>query len=162
MILSTSINLYKAEGFIDHDAKFLWEIKVRPGQIFPYISEFIPQMFGVNTVLQNEQEVLFPSHTRLRLVGGRPGGRPGKEYFIHEFELVGFADKSPDFWDRTYEKLMGAYRAAHPEPEPSVAQSRGRRVPKNPPQYKYGGKSKSSKTRKRTKRNRKSRRKVRK
>ena len=161
--LSTSINRYIAERFIDSAANSVWEIKVQPGQIFPYISESVPQMFNTNSGLQNEQEVLFPSHARLQLVGGRPGGRPGKEYYIHEFVLVGFAEKSPDFWNKTYEKLMGAYRAAHPEAEEeSVAQSRGRRVPKKLPQYKYGGKSKASKTRKRTKRNRKSRRKVRK
>jgi hypothetical protein len=107
--LSTSINPFIAERFIDSAANSIWEIVVKPGQIFPYISESVPQMFGTNSGLQNEQEVLFPSHARLKLVGGRPGGRPGKEYFIHEFELVGFAEKSPDFWDRTYEKLMGAY-----------------------------------------------------
>jgi hypothetical protein len=142
--LSTSINRYVANRFIDPESKIIWEIIVSPGQIFPYVSESMPLYLGVNNGLQNEQEVLFPTHARLQLVHKIVDQVPN----IYRFQLVGFAEKSPDFWDTTHKKLENAL---------TVARSRPRRFPK-----KYGGTSKAIKTQKQTKNNRKSRRKARK
>jgi hypothetical protein len=134
--LSTSINRHVAGHF--GDSTCLWEIVIPPGQIFPYVSELIPEHLGnEESASQTEQEVLFPTHARLRLVSKSVDQVPN----IYRFQLVGFAEKSPDFWGKTLANLENVL---------PLALRRSRRA---------GGKSK---TRKQTKNNRKSRRKVRK
>jgi len=146
--LSTSINRYVAGRFGVGDC--MWEIRVLPGQIFPYVSESIPVYLGVNNGLQNEQEVLFPTHARLRLINKSVDQVPK----IYRFELVGFAEKSPDFWDKTLANLLSVL------PQAPVLRRSERLNPRKP----SGGGSKRNirKTRRRSKNNRKSHRKVRK
>jgi hypothetical protein len=140
--LSTSINRYVAGHFGNNTC--MWEITVPPGQIYPYVSEFMPETLSSQTnEWASEQEVLFPTHARLRLVSKSVDQVPN----IYRFQLVGFAEKAPDFWDRTLANLIGVL---------SVALAREKRS---------GGvrkTNKASKTRKRTKNNRKSHRRTRK
>jgi hypothetical protein len=139
--LSTSINRHVAGHFGNNTC--MWEITVPLGQIFPYVSEFIPETLSSQTnEWASEQEVLFPTHTRLRLVSKSVDQVPN----IYRFQLVGFAEKAPDFWDRTRANLLSVF--------PLLRRST-RVIPSKP----SGG---ARKTRKRTKNNRKSRRKVRK
>lgn len=134
--LSTSINRHVAGHFGNNTC--MWEITVSPGQIYPYVSEFMPETLSSQTnEWASEQEVLFPTHARLRLVDKLVDQVPN----IYRFQLVGFAEKSPDFWDKTLANLIDVL---------PVALARDRRS---------GG---ARKTRRRTKNNRKSHRKARK
>ena len=134
--LSTSINRHVASHFGNNTC--MWEITVSPGQIYPYVSEFMPETLSAQTnEWASEQEVLFPTHARLRLVDKSVDQVPT----IYRFQLVGFAEKAADFWERTLANLIDVL---------PVALARDRRA---------GG---ATKKRKRTKNNRKTHRKVRK
>ena len=152
--LSTSINPNVATRFtsrMNANKACLWEIKISPGQIFPYVSEFVPEHLGnAESANQSEQEVLLPTHARLRLVSKSVDQSPK----IYRFELVGFAEKSPDFWDKTLANLLSVL------PQAPVLRRSERLNPRKP----SGGGSKRSvrKTRKRTKNNRKTSRRTRK
>ena len=104
--LSTSINRYVAERFtskLNINKSCLWEITLMPGQIFPYVSEDVPDELGnENSAQGSEQEVLLPTHARLRLLSKSVEERP----HIYRFELVGFDEITPDFWDRTLNNLL--------------------------------------------------------
>lgn len=134
--LSTSINRYVASHFGNNTC--MWEITVSPGQIYPYVSDFLPEILNSEiNEWDSEQEVLFPTHARLRFIDKSVDQVPN----IYRFELVGFAEKAADFWDRTLTNLINIL---------PVALARERRS---------GG---ATKTRKRTKNNRKTHRKARK
>jgi hypothetical protein len=195
--LSTSVNPRVATRYAgrasDNNA-CVWQIEIPKGQIFPYIAESapnsIPHNLGNGTNKPGpEYEVLLPSHARLRLVNKFVDERSTN---IQHFVLIGFAEKSADFWEKTRTHLLsvdgvpedaaavaaleaardeaeaaaeaaaGPAPAAAAEPEPEPEPEPLRRSTRGKKPKLYGGKSKSSKTRKRTKRNRKSRRKVRK
>ena len=145
--LSTSINRHVATRFsgrASNNNSCLWEIIIPPGQIFPYVSELIPDQLGnQQSAGVTEQEVLLPTHARLRLISKSVDQSPN----IYRFQLVGFAEKAPDFWSRTLENLVDVL--------PMPLRLRKRAIPSKS----SGG---ATKTRKRTKNNRKSRRKVRK
>lgn len=142
--LSTSINRHVAGHFGNNTC--MWEITVPPGQIFPYVSEFMPENLSSQTnEWASEQEVLFPTHARLRLVSKSVD----QVSTIYRFQLVGFAEKAPDFWDRTRANLLSVFPVL-------------RRSTRVIPSKASGGARRASKTRKRTKNNRKTHRKVRK
>jgi hypothetical protein len=155
--LSTSINPNVANRFTGRESDnnaCMWEITIPQGTIFPYVSDFKPEQLGnQESARRSEQEVLLPTHARLKLLSKTIDQWPR----IYRFQLIGFAEKSPDFWDRIRENLLSV---PHLPPPSSKTYSPVRRSTRVIPSRKpYGG---GTKTRKRTKRNRKSRRKVRK
>jgi hypothetical protein len=113
--LSTSINQHVAGRFtssMNANKACLWEIIIRPGQIFPYVSDEVPDDLGnENSAEGSEQEVLLPTHARLRLLSKSVGQSPK----IYRFELVGFEEKSLDFWDKTLANLIGTLPASEPK-----------------------------------------------
>jgi hypothetical protein len=142
--LSTTINRHVAGHFGNNTC--MWEITVPPGQIYPYVSEFMPEtLSSQSNEWASEQEVLFPTHARLRLVSKSIDQSPT----IYRFQLVGFAEKTADFWDRTRANLLSVF---------PVLRRSTRVIPSKP----SGGAHRANKTRKRTKNNRKTLRKTKK
>lgn len=182
--LSTSVNPRVARRFTgkasDNNA-CVWQIEIPQGQIFPYVSDSppdsIPHNLGNGTNKPGpEYEVLLPTHAHLKLVRKFVDNHLNK---IYQFQLLGFAEKSPDFWEKTHTHLLSvggvpedpaaadaaegeAALIAAAEPALATAPPQPRRSTRGKKQKISGGATKASKTRKRTKRNRKSRRKVRK
>jgi hypothetical protein len=164
--LSTSVNPRVATRFTgkasDNNA-CVWQIEIPQGQIFPYVSDSapnsIPHNLGNGTNKPGpEYEVLLPTHSHLKLVN-KFVDRSNK---IYQFQLLGFAEKAQDFWERTSTHLLSVDGVPEdPAAAEPVVLRRSTRE-KGKKQKVFGGKSKASKTRKRTKRNRKSLRKVRK
>lgn len=164
--LSTTINQHVATRFTgrsnDNNA-CVWEIIIPQGEIFPYVSELIPEQLGnQESAREFEQEVLLPTHARLQLLNKTIDQWPR----IYRFQLVGFAEKSPDFWNRTLANLLSVPHLPPPRVVPSQSirpslplRRSTRVVPSRKP---YGGATKVRKTRKRTKKNRSSCRKERK
>ena len=113
--LSTSINQHVAGRFtsrINANKACLWEIIIPSGQIFPYVSEIVPEELGnENSAERSEQEVLLPTHARLRLISKSVEQSPN----IYRFELIGFAEKSPDFWDKTLSNLLHVLPSKQPK-----------------------------------------------
>ncbi len=148
--LSTSINRHVATRFSGNSRinnSCVWEITIPPGQIFPYVSELVPDHLGnQQSAEDSEQEVLFPTHARLLLISKSVHQSPN----VYRFQLVGFAEKAPDFWDKTLKNLVDILPMSLRRPKRAVTSKSS------------GGARKTTKTRKRTKNNRKSRRKVRK
>jgi len=177
--LSTSVNPRVARRFTGnaHNNACVWQIEIPKDQIFPYVSDsppdLIPDNIGNGTNNPGpEYEVLLPTHAHLKLVGKLVDNHSNK---IYQFQLLGFAEKSPDFWEKTRTHLLSVggvpedpavlaaageaalIAAVEPAPAPLRRSTRGKKQKTS-----SGGSTKASKTRKRTKRNRKSRRKVRK
>jgi hypothetical protein len=109
--LSTSVNPRVATRYAgrasDNNA-CVWQIEIPKGQIFPYIAESapnsIPHNLGNGTNKPGpEYEVLLPSHARLRLVNKFVDERSTN---IQHFVLIGFAEKSADFWEKTRTHLL--------------------------------------------------------
>lgn len=149
--LSTSINRHVATRFsgnVRNNNSCVWEITIPPGQIFPYVSELVPGHLGNEASAgDSEQEVLFPTHARLLLISKSVDQSPN----VYRFQLVGFAEKAPDFWDRALANLVDIL--------PMPLRSRPKRAVAS---KSFGGARKTTKTRKLTKNNRRSRRKTRK
>lgn len=177
--LSTSVNPRVARRFTGNarnNNACVWQIEIPKEQIFPYVSDSppdsIPHNIGNGTNKPGpEYEVLLPTHAHLKLVNKFVDNHSNK---IYQFQLLGFAEKSPDFWEKTHTHLLSVggvpedpavlategeaalIAAAEPAPLRRSTRERGKK------QKISGGATKASKTRKRIKKNRKSRRKVRK
>ena len=177
--LSTSVNPRVARRFTGNarnNNACVWQIEIPKEQIFPYVSDSppdsIPHNIGNGTNKPGpEYEVLLPTHAHLKLVNKFVDNHSNK---IYQFQLLGFAEKSPDFWEKTHTHLLSVggvpedpavlategeaalIAAAEPAPLRRSTRERGKK------QKISGGATKASKTRKRIKKNRKSSRKVRK
>ena len=109
--LSTSVNPRVGRRFTGNarnNNACVWQIEIPKGQIFPYVSasppDFIPHNFGNGTNVPGpEYEVLLPTHARLKLINKIVDGHSNK---IHQFKLIGFAEKSEDFWEKTLTNLL--------------------------------------------------------
>ena len=109
--LSTSVNPRVSSRFTgraSHNNACVWQIEIPKDQIFPYVSDSepnsIPENFGNGTNKPGpEYEVLLPTHARLKLVRKFVDDRSNK---IHQFKLIGFAEKSADFWEKTLTNLL--------------------------------------------------------
>lgn len=101
--LSTSINPHVATRFTSRNQTKAcrWEVTIPSGQIFPYVSE-VPEELDEESAEQSEQEVLLPTHAHLRLRDKLIDQIPK----VYRFELIGFKEKSADFWDNTLDNLL--------------------------------------------------------
>lgn len=101
--LSTSINRHVAQRFTYNMNACLWEITIPDKQIFPYVSEKVPERLGnEESAKHSEQEVLLPTHAILKLQQKLTEQTPK----VYKFTLEGFAKKSPDFWENTLTNLL--------------------------------------------------------
>jgi hypothetical protein len=160
--LSTSINKYVARRFTKMNAvKCLWEIIIPPGQIFPYVSQDVPNQVNMESAAHSEQEVLLPVRALLKLV---KRGEIVNSDMVYTFHLVGFGIGNDNkFWKKVDENIMKEASDAGLNENRNGNENENRneneneerpqgKIPKRNPAY--GG---SRKTRKRTKHNRKSR-----
>ena len=118
--LSTSINPYVAMNFTGKgDAiRCIWEITIPAGQIFPYVSEIVPEYLGNEaSAKQSEQEVLLPTRAILKFKGmyatddeNKPLRSINIPHRIYRFELIGFSGQllreTTVFWKKTFNNML--------------------------------------------------------